>query len=1034
MASGGTNIQAIHIPLDGGIDQRTRPEWVQPPGVLDSVNTRFRQVGGVEKRPGLVLVANQWADSTAIRQDGTGKLIPYRSGLLLTDGFKFGPVASVNGTTAPVPLTDVPDAVAYESGVASTNYAMGAHDVAYAMGLEFHVWTPGVGAESDKDVPVSETGGVQQLECIYVSVISEATRTHLVAAQLLSTSSLIFGCPRVLAIGNVLHVYYRDNAGNIWLRIWNHALRSFAAATAVITDNDTGGADDMDFDVATDGTSVFLVYKTAANALKIKLISTAGTVTASITSTEASTSAREFGICATAGEVVWISYVTGTGAGGSTRLIRAAVYTLTLGAESVAPFTVVTETIGFGTPYGTAICRRTATTATIIYAMGPGQSRSFKAPVVSTAGAVVGSASAANRTTAWASPASKPFQPDPTTGRVLAWAYVGGAAVGTLSSTDQPQQYTMILVDVGSTDTSVGSTQLKPVTGVAPRLTSKASYLLPSVISTATNVWVTSVASHATNAGRMRLSRVTAEFAHPGHLTSSELGQTLFVAPGVFWDGATLAEISYCYWPQKPGLNSTTNGAGSLTNSATYRWKVVFEWVDALGFIHRSQPSDYLEATLGGTDDTAIINVPCLCVTRRPGTSIRLALYRTNGTDQNTYYLTTNATANDPTTSSVLITDLMSDATLAVQEQLYTLGGVIPNVQPPSFTAMTTYRNRIWIAYGNTVAYSKAFVTGETVSFTDAFTLPLEEAGDITALWVQDDTLYIATANRIYFVAGDGPTDLGTQNDIGTPNRVATDRGVADPRSVVVNPLGTMYRSSVGIQQLDRGRSVSPEPIGARIQSLLDAFPVVTSAIVHPTGAYTTFTCNAEDGASGIRLVHDYTADKWSRDLLFEGGGEGVAVRSACNLDGVQYVLIGGSVYSEDAIDKRDAGAWVTMRVYPAEIHPAGLQGNTGFVRWTFLAQKAGSHDLVMSWFRNYEASAFYSDTATSDEFLTTVEQISRVPPVMRAQSMRVTIADATPTGGGGAGNGQGPVLIALAVEVDSLDNKAFRLPAAQKG
>jgi hypothetical protein len=1020
--------QTAQYPLDGGIDQRTHERYVQPPAVLDAVNIRYRQVGGAEARPGCELVVDEWADGETLATTGTSKVYEYRGGLVATDGERIGALATIGGVEQLVPAGDVPVAVATVRNYAATPGAsvngitdIGSPDIAYAGGLAFHVWTTAPASR-----PASESGPAEE-GLIYHTVQDVSSGAYVVSAELLSTDSAIFGTPRVIAVGSAVLAFYHDDASNIWVHVWNSSTRAFGAASAVITDNTTDL--DADFDVASDGTSAFVVYKDTSDLVRVRSISAAGAAVATLASAEGGTDAREFGICATAGETIWVTYVIGSG--GSDRDVRTSLFSLNLAAET-GPFTVATFTPS-NPPYGTSVCRRSATTAAILIgSRSSGLALRCHAVVFSTAGAVVGSATSDARTTAWCFPGSKPFQFDASSTKVYAWVYVGGASTGTFADGDQPKQYTFMLVDLGADDTAEDILQAKPVSWVAPRFSVITSYKPSSVVSLGDDKWATGACLFRSAAGRLGLAMATADLAHPGHLASAELGQTMLVSPGWFWDGTALRELSFAFWPQKMSVVTST-GSGTLTSSATYRWRVTYEYTDALGFLHRSQPSDFVEATLGASDNTATLTVPCLTVTTRPHGLVRLVLWRTDGTDQTTYYRVEPSLASNPPAESLPVIDNGSGT--YPPETLYTDGGVKPNVMPHGFTAITTYRNRIWIAYGNTVEYSKAFVTGETVSFVDGFTLPLEEAGDVTALWVQDDTLFISTDRKIYYLQGDGPNDIGNLNDIGTPNQVATDRGVADARSVVVTPMGSLYQSRIGIQLLDRKRNVAPEPVGSRVQDSLADFDTTTSALVHPTGSYVTFTCSS--GSAGIRLVYDYTADKWSRDLVLESGGNGALIRSAANVAGAQYFLVGGAIYRETQSAFLDDGAWVTRRLSLAWFKPAGLLGYTNVARYTFQTERLTSSDLTITLFADYESTPVESETwlantGTKQIDDMTIPQIEMTPSRQRAQALRWDLEDATPTGAS-VGTGAGHVFIGVAVDVDVIGD-AFRMPSGQKG
>lgn len=1078
MTTGSQNTQTMHLPIDGGIDQRTHPRQLQTPSVIDIVNARFSRVGSVDKRNGMTAINSVFNTGYALTSLENGRVMAFRDELLITDGFRVGSLSIVSNVNKLIDKGKVPTAVSTSKAIDTTQYYVSQPDVAYTTGgLVFHTW-----AANDR---TPTTGGVPLMD-IFWTVQNDNTGAELISVGG-TTGGFDSWHPRLIAAGNeVLLAWLGSATTNMALVPWDPVNLVWGTPTG-ITDVFSPG---RGFGMCTDGTSVFIVYQRLANTITIRkfsLVNGVLTLVATIDSTEnvLPLVCTSFSCCATAGEVLWICY-TRISAPLGTVNVRASCYNLTLSAETTAPFTVYSPTLtGFST---TGICRLSPTTAQCVLGIvdassttADGRGSYMASPVVSTAGAIVGSATGPNRSTYWCIPGSAPFAIPGALLRSYVWVYAGGARVGTLPVPvgEQPLQWTYMLVDLMAEDTSTADFVARPVTWQAPRFAKTDNNLRsggipqgptvmqpPNVASLPNNVFLTDCIVRRNAATRIGLQEIRARFGGPDRFIFAELGKSMIMTPGFRWDRAKMHEISYAYWPQKMASTATAATGGFLANGEKYNYRMVYEYVDATGNVDRSQPSDPLEVTVagavGGHVGTVTLEMPNLCVTAKqdpstmllgPSTGIRHVIYRAGplSIDPVTYYrvFSDNETPKNnvhaPTSTIVDRAADLSTVTTSVDpkvqlDTLYTMGGVLPNVMPAGFTSCVTYLGRVWVSYGNTVTYSKAFVTGDAVSFTDSFELPIEEGGDITALWVMDNSLYIATRDRIYYLEAYGPNDAGGASDVNIPNRVATDRGVIDQRSVVVTPVGTLYQSSLGIQMMNRNRSVDPEPIGSRIQDTLESYPEITSAVVHPSGMYVSFCARERvNSFNGIRIVYDYTNNRWSRDDLFLDSTPSAALCNEVVSRGLIYAGRANSLHYENAatyLDSYPGGTtmWVPLSVTLAEVHPAGLQGWLGFEKWTLNHERFSDHNITMSWYKDYATSPFESKTWLATALpVDENEQFSHNPAIHRAQSMRMKLTDASPTGGT-LGIGRGAAFIGLAVEVDSLDNKTFRLPAARKG
>lgn len=1058
MSTGNSkNTQSIDIPFDGGMDQRTHPRRTNAPTVLEAVNVRYPQLGGVEKRNGVQLMTGGFRDGYQLVR-GQGRMVNFGDELIVTDKFRYGSrsIGGVGGQGYFVNKGKIPEATSKLKAVDSTQYQVFGPDVgATSDGLLVHAWLGGGAGSSGAVIePSSHNNGV------FATVEDIATGTVI-------SSSFQFGlghtqswwAPQVV-IRNGIDIFVMLGVnpltspsfpGIIYSK-WDRSTMSWSALASLATPTATNGS----FATAANATNIFLL-QASSTGIRLYVYDSSMTLVSNnlIDAAPATSGAGHigYGIAAT-NTLVWGTYYlpndpTPAKIFGFTATASGALATGPFQVDSIPGFAaiypIVTQPVIL--PNGNALIANQ-------------RPDGLTCPIMTPAGAFVDNANN-TRSAHWQTLASKPFVDSTSPLRVYAFVYAGGAG-GASSGPDGSNiapttaRYTHVLVDLLAYDTLAVNWSVRPIAWQAPRFSMPAisgqlsdaplSYGWPpcSVAVMPNSQYAADLIVTRNNNGRLSLSEHVVDFSGDDRMLSCQLGQTMFATPGFYYDRARLAEVSFIYHPHSLGLTKTLTG-GHLADD-TYTYRAIYEFVDANGFVHQSIPSDPIQVVISGGSGAAQVRItaPCLCVTARQDplptdTGVRIVIYRQSlaaGTGQFLRILPQGADyLNDPRLPTIDIIDTGSPNGMA--EELYTDSGVFPNVNPASFTSCVTYRNRVWIAYGHTVNYSKAFVTGSTVNFTDAFELPLEETGNITAMWVMDDTLFISTADRIYYMYADGPNDFGQQSDVNTPNRVATDFGVIDQRSIVVTQVGTLFQSRAGIQLLDRSRAVAAEPIGSRVQKDLAAFPTVVSATLHPSGRTVMFVCQ-NAAARSIRLVYDYTADKWSRDTLrSDSTADGAQIfDEAISLGTVFSLIVDPSgptfIFYEDPAQSRDAGQWVTMAVSLGEVHPLGLQGNVSFLKWTVNHERIAEYNVTATWFKDYEASPYMSATFTDAQILAMpADQFSFDTSIHRAQSMRMTLIDAQPTT---ITTGKGARWIGLAVELDPLDNKTFKLAASQKG
>jgi hypothetical protein len=419
---------------------------------------------------------------------------------------------------------------------------------------------------------------------------------------------------------------------------------------------------------------------------------------------------------------------------------------------------------------------------------------------------------------------------------------------------------------------------------------------------------------------------------------AAELDGNLILTGGALnaYDGRGVTEHGFHLFPENvAGVVNPTPALGLLEAGKTYFWRACYEWTDAQGFIHRSSPDADGNTLVAAALDSVTITVPTLRLTRKEG--VRIVVYRTAG-DGSVYYRLPGYTENTTSANTVDFFDDFADAEITSNEVLYTTGGVLEHIAPGPASIAVPYRGRVFLAGmsdGNRILHSTRTVPGEAVAFNDALSIDVDPyGGPVTGLGVLDDKLIIFKESAIYVMAGDGPTDTGTQSDYGDPTRIASDVGCASAASVVATPNGIMFKSAKGIYLLDRSLTVTY--LGAAVESLNDSD--VTGAAVIPRYNNVRFVSSA----SGSAPVYHYDVGQWSVYTNHAAVG--------CVNWGGRFVFArsNGRVCVEDPDVFTDAGVGYSLKLVSAWLQTAQIQGFQRAWRCYVLGAYKGAHRLRM--------------------------------------------------------------------------------------
>ena len=510
--------------------------------------------------------------------------------------------------------------------------------------------------------------------------------------------------------------------------------------------------------------------------------------------------------------------------------------------------------------------------------------------------------------------------------------------------------------------------------------------------------------------------------------SADQLGQNTMIAGGYLkmYDGESVVEQGFHIYPEN--ITFSTSSSGGSMSDGTYLYRITYEWIDAKGQVHTSAPSSALTVTLsgGGSSQSVELDIPTLKLTQKTDTRVppTIGVYRT--IDQGTVYYKVSPLAtplfNSTTVNSVTFTDTLADSDILSNQLLYTTGGVLENIAPPACTVLQVYKNRMFLGgleNPNQIWYSNKQQVGFGLSFSDFLSIEVDTTGGpITCFSVLDDKLAIFKREAIFILAGNGPTDLGSQNDYTDPQLVNSDAGCIDSNSAVVFPGGVIFKSSKGIYMIDRQTRVTY--IGSPVESY-NASTVVRSTLVQSKNEV-RFLLD-----SNILLTYNYLFQQWSVFQNYDLGTDAAIYQG-------KYTFLGsdGLVKQEDSASYLDNTAPVNMKVVTPWFSFAGLQGYQRIYRVFLIGQFKSQHYLRVKFGYDFEQYFGAPSIIDTREFFETntygsgdygddvfggsdsqVYQFQFDVEVQKCQSIRMSIEDLYISG-----SGAGFTITGIALEV----------------
>lgn len=335
-----------------------------------------------------------------------------------------------------------------------------------------------------------------------------------------------------------------------------------------------------------------------------------------------------------------------------------------------------------------------------------------------------------------------------------------------------------------------------------------------------------------TNLGARTPIDISITFDDQAARRTAVIGRTMYIAGGIVqqYDGRQIAEVGFSVYPW--AFAATDNGAGGNLSAGTYTWKATMRWINACGEVERSTTATGTQLTLAASH-SADLQPVYLFVTKKTSPVPTLELWRNqvNATEEAPYYLCSGidpntTTGNNPyipndsgSTYSTHLIDNFSDATLALKESNPENGAVLESLAPPGATIIIATDTRVFLGDvtgdPDRVWYSRLRGSNDIASFHDTLTFNVPRPGGrMTALFIDNEILYVARETAIYAFGGVGKDNLGQGQNFQLLHTVSTDVGVISQEAHALTPAGTLLKSSKGWHLL-RGGSV--EYIGAAV-------------------------------------------------------------------------------------------------------------------------------------------------------------------------------------------------------------------------
>lgn len=311
-------------------------------------------------------------------------------------------------------------------------------------------------------------------------------------------------------------------------------------------------------------------------------------------------------------------------------------------------------------------------------------------------------------------------------------------------------------------------------------------------------------------------------------------GRTLYIADSIplQYDGTGLYETGFLIYPYQFSL-AIDDGGGDLVPNGTYTYKSTWRFINAQREGERSTTAFAVTTVISGAAGGAAkvsIQIAPLTVTRKSDTRVSPAaeIWRTKDAGEPFFlasgidpavlaggvnfngYIPNKVDVNQLPGDLVLFTDNFTDAVLGDKELNPENDTLLEALAPPGARIIVPTDTRLLLAGvpgdPDSWWYSRERAEGEIASFHDSLRVDVPPiGGDITALWADDQFVYVARETAIYAFSGPGFNNSGEGQNYTLVRTISRDVGVVSQEAHAPTPVGRLFKSAKGWYILDGG-------------------------------------------------------------------------------------------------------------------------------------------------------------------------------------------------------------------------------------
>lgn len=487
------------------------------------------------------------------------------------------------------------------------------------------------------------------------------------------------------------------------------------------------------------------------------------------------------------------------------------------------------------------------------------------------------------------------------------------------------------------------------------------------------------ISGGASETGRAILLEVDFANSDAQYGNAVNLADTLVHMDGQpsFLDGSRQIPINF---HMRPYITTTVTNSGGSLAAGTFIVAVAQQIIDTQGNRVDGPLSNQVSTTTSGGSSQITIKIP-VSKWMRDGI---MRIYCTRLNDS--ILRLENTIVVDGTTPYLSYTITFQPS--ADAPPAYTTGGVLEHSPPPPSSQACIFQDRIFCVPQDDfdkIYYSNKYIQGEIPSFSQNLFIQAASTSPrfrdkVVACQGMGDKLYIFRENSIYWISGDGANLLGEQATFTEPEILSQDIGCIEPKSVILTPVGIMFKSKKGIYIITGGLSV--EYIGAAVEAS-NSLVITDSVLISDRNIVQFITFSKI-------LTYDYLAQRWSDDTI-----AGVSSVALWKNKIVALKAIVNEIGYESSVFSDTFGVIpfnIQMRVVTGWLKMSGIQDFARAYRLLILGRYESAHSLTVKVYYDYDESKVETFNITPSAM--TAYQFKLHLRQQKCQSLKIEIFD----------------------------------------